>query len=217
VLPARLLTASRRARIRVRVGDGLAEAAAVSGRFVSVGAPPRVTITTPAARTAMSSIEPLSLEARAFDDANRPLRGRLLTWFDGRRQIALGGSASVAPLAPGRHRIRVVARDRSGRTASDSVVVLVRAVAPRLLVKGVPARVVAGARVLRIRVAVTSPARVGVSGPSLRGKRPSWQIGSRPRRISVPVTPGRTPIRITLRAVGPGGASAVRIVVARTR
>jgi len=108
-VPSRLLTSSNRARLRVRVSDGFNETAAISDRFVSLGAPPVVRITSPDRTTVVRSTEVLSLEATSYDDAFRPLRGRALVWFDERRRVATGEAASVTLRAAGWHRIRVVA------------------------------------------------------------------------------------------------------------
>jgi len=216
-LPSRLLTASKRARVRIRVSDGLNETAAVSGRLVSLGAPPFVRITNPERRITISAVQPLSLAAQAYDDAFRRLRGRALSWFDGRRRIAFGESATVAPLAPGLHRISVVARDRLGRTARASVPVLVRGVAPRLIVRDAPARLSPRAGTLRVVLAATTPSLVTAAGPSLRGRSPRWRVGTTARAISVPVKPGRGAVHIVLRATAFGRASALQLTVLRSR
>lgn len=216
-LPSGRLTASDRARVRIRASDGLNETAAVSDRFVSLGAPPFVRITTPARRVTIGAVQPLSLAALAYDDAFQRLRGRALTWFDGRRRIAFGEAATVAPLAPGLHTIGVVARDRLGRSARASVAVLVRGVAPRLIVRGAPARLSPRAGAVRLVLAATTPALVTAAGPSLRGRSPRWRVGTQARAISVPVKPGAGPVRIVLRATAFGRTSALRLTVPRSR
>ena len=195
------------------MSDGLNETA-VSARFVSRGAPPLVRITAPERRITIGTHRGASLEAQAYDDSFQPLKGRALTWFDGRKRIAFGTATSVAPLAPGPHRIRVVARDHTGRTGSASVRVRVRAVAPRLIVRAVPAHLSSGATVLRLRLATTIPAVVTATGRSVRG-RPHWALGTRVRAISIPVTRGSGPIRLALRATAFGRTSTLRLTVPR--
>lgn len=217
VVPSRLLTASGRARLRVRVSDGLNEGSAVTGLFTSLGAPPLVTITAPSRGAAITAAAPLSLEAEAYDDAFRPLDGGALTWFDGERKLATGAAAVASPLAPGSHRLRVVARDRLGRTASDSITLRVRAVVPRLLVVGAPPRIAPGARSLRLRVAATAPAVVTASGPALHGVSARWQVGTRTRTLVVPLRPGPGDVRLVLRATASGLASSLRLTIHRGR
>jgi hypothetical protein len=214
-LPSRLLTASARARLRVRVSDGLNETVAMSGRFTSGGAGPVVAITTPEGRVTIGANEPLHLQAQAYDDAFRPLRGRSVTWFDGRRRVAAGTGPSVGPLAPGLHRIKVVARDRLARRATDSVAVRVVGVVPRVIVRGVPARLADRATLLRIRVGTTVPSMLAVSGPGVRGKPAGWKVGARLLAISIPVKPSSRPTRLRLTATAHGKSSSLALTVRR--
>src|SRR5581483_10769145 len=89
-LPAALFPASRRARVRVRAQDGFHETVATSGRFVSLGAPPRVRIELPASGTSLLAGATFGLEGQAFDDGGRELQGRALTWRDGSRLLGHG-------------------------------------------------------------------------------------------------------------------------------
>src|SRR5204863_432634 len=50
-LPAALLSSSRRAKVRVRVQDGFHETVVTSPRFVALGAPPQLRISSPAPGT----------------------------------------------------------------------------------------------------------------------------------------------------------------------
>lgn len=215
VVPSRLLSSSKRARLRVRVSDGLNESAALGGQFVALGSRPFVRITAPARRIAIAAGDPLSLQAEAYDDSFRPLRGRALRWFDATRPIAFGESATAAPLAPGSHRIRVVARDSSGRTASDSVVVRVRAATPRLLVRSAPSRLSPRAASIRLRLAATFPCVVSASGPGVRTTGKRRRVGARTVAVTIPVAPGRGPVRLTLRATADGQSSVLRLIVSR--
>ena len=132
-LPSRLLFASRRGRLRVRANDGFNESSARSRIFRARGAKPAVRITSPGTGLRARNDASLVLTGEAFDDALRRLRGRRLSWYSGKRRIARGETASVAGLAAGRRRIRLVARDRSGRKASASVVVRLDQAQPTFL------------------------------------------------------------------------------------
>ena len=217
---SRLLSASRRARLQVRVSDGFNETASVSPRFVAIGSRPTVRVMSPDRRRLRLRADALLyLSASATDDRFRRIPDRRITWFDGRRRIARGGVTSVAGLRPGRHRLRVVARDRLGRTGSSTRMVVVRAVAPRLLPRSLPRRISRRARRLRIVLASTLPARVTAAGPSVRRRRghhrPRWRIGTRARAIRIPIRPGAGRVELSLRARAFGHASTLTLSLPR--
>ena len=89
-VPGRSLAASGRARIRVGVSDGFNERSVTSRPFVAQGTRPRVEILTPEARAAIRSTDRVVLSGSAFDDRDRALNGRALTWYAGRKRLGRG-------------------------------------------------------------------------------------------------------------------------------
>ena len=195
-LPSGLMAASRRARIRVRANDGFHETAARSARFRSVGHKPNVRITSPAGGTLVGADETVYLAGGAYDDQHLQLGGKRLQWFDGRRRLGRGPAISAAGLRPGRHVIRLVARDRLGRRAGASVRLRVRAVKPAVLSLAAPEAVGPTARRLRLSIASTVAARVVVRGSGVRSA--VARVSRRPRSVSVRVRPGGEPLHLTL-------------------
>lgn len=124
-LPARFLSAAYAARIRVVVEDGFNQTMAVSGRFTALGAPPMVAILSPGGGNQIVANASLYLSGEGFDDANRPLPGGRLSWYDGKRRLGGGLQISVSGMAPGKHSISLVGRDAQGRVGEASVSVLV--------------------------------------------------------------------------------------------
>lgn len=116
---------SRTARVRVRVNDGFHEGLAVSGLFAALGAPPTVRIDSPVAGAHGTIFGGFSLRGTAFDDANRPLRGRSLAWSVDGRQVGSGGQVMVSDLDYGTHQVSLQATDGGGRTGSAVVSVTV--------------------------------------------------------------------------------------------
>jgi hypothetical protein len=208
-IPSEFLSASRRAKVRVRISDGFNEGQATSARFVAVGRPPKVRIASPGRNQRIAADAWLSLSAQATDDRRRRLRGRSLRWFDGRRLIATGDRASVVGLRPGRRRIRVVARDSAGRTRSAAVTVRVLAVPPQFLTLSAPRRVSSRARSVTLRVRTNVPATLTVGGRR-------FPVGRRARRVRVPVFRGIKALSLLVR-VRAGRFTARRtVVVARS-
>jgi hypothetical protein len=202
-LPARLFSRSRNARIRVTVNDGFDETRAVSGRLSAVGAPPVVRIVAPARAVARIAADtPLLLAGEASNDQGRRLAGGRLRWFAGTRAIGTGPTLTAPLLPPGRRTIRLVARDLDGRTAEARVVVAVRAVRPAFLRLRTPTRVSPSATRLTFTTGATVPATLRVGG--LR-----FDVGRRPRAVSVAIRPGRGPLQIRL-TLSAGGRSTQR-------
>jgi hypothetical protein len=191
-VPSEYFSGSRRARVRVRVSDGFNEGLARSGRFTAVGRRPQVVITSPVAGQRVVNHTALYLAGKAVDDAHRPLRGRRLQWFLGRKRLGRGSSISVLGLPPGRRTIRLVARDRRGRKASARVRVRVIGAAPQFLDVRAPRKLSPRARRLRLRVAATIPAR-------LRIGRQRYRVGRRLKKLTVRVKRGRSPLVLKLR------------------
>jgi len=124
-LPARFFSAAHAARIRVVVEGGFNQTMAVSGRFTALDAPPMVAILGPGEGNQIVANASLYLCGEGFDDANRPLPGGRLGWYDGKRVLGGGLHISVSGMAPGKHTISLVGRDAQGRVGEASVSVLV--------------------------------------------------------------------------------------------
>jgi Divergent InlB B-repeat domain len=190
-LPSYLLSASREARVRIYTSDGFYTAIATSPRFVAIGAPPLVTITTPTGAARVAAGAALVLAGSAYDDTGGRLTGRALTWRAGRRVIAAGSQAAVVDLPAGHHRITLTARDRHGRTASASVWVTITPSPPVLKLLHTPKRISSKARSLRLSLATLAPAKVAIG-------RTHTLVGRSPRTLRVAIRPGRTPLTIVL-------------------
>jgi hypothetical protein len=191
-LRAGMLPASRRARVRIRIQDGFRETVATSGRFVSLGAPPSTRIVTPGpgATARVEAGSAVTLRGEAFDDAGRSLTGPALTWRVGRRIVARGELVVAAGLAPGRRRIVLEAKDKAGRTATATVFVQILPRPPLFLTLKGPAKLGPRLRRLTLTVAATYESRLTVGGTKLT-------VGRTPRKVTVPVKPGRSLLQLT--------------------
>jgi hypothetical protein len=207
-LPLSYLARSRNARLRVRVNDGWNEATSISGRFSVAGPPPQVSIELPRNRLRLRADEPLNLEGVAHDDRSRTLSGRSMRWLDGRRTLGHGPQVTALTLRPGKHTIRLVARDRSGRAGQASVRVIVTPVKPAFLVLKAPKSVSRKARRVAIRAAASLPGTLAV-----RGRR--FKIDRRTRRFRVAVKPGRRPLRLRLNLRGGGRSIRAKLTIPR--
>ncbi|MCW3013646.1 MAG: hypothetical protein JWO02_738 [Solirubrobacterales bacterium] len=191
-LPAAMLTASRQARVRVRVQDGFRETVATSGRFVSLGAPPRARIVTPGpgVTTRVEAGSGVTLRGEAFDDAGRALSGPALTWRVGKRTIARGDLVVAAGLPPGRQRIVLQAKDRAGRTSIATVLVQMTPRPPLFLALKGPSRLRANARTLTLTVVASYASRLSIGTTKLT-------VGRTPRKVTVAVKPGSSLLQLT--------------------
>jgi hypothetical protein len=185
-LPARALSASRTARLRVRINDGFDTTIAVSGTFRARGAAPRVRIVTRGQSMGADAV--LLLEGSAFDDAGRPLTGRRLRWFAGRRLLGTGERLAAQGLPASTRAIRLVATDATGRSAQTQVRIRVTPVKPQFLVFEAPPSVDRRARRLGQRVAATVPAELRIAGRRFRLSRSA-------RRITLPIRAGRSTLQ----------------------
>ena len=199
-VPARALPVSSRGRVRVRVNDGFRETSAQSPRFSSPGAPPVARIVNPAGTLRQPNDAPLALSGQSTDDRDRALTGRRLRWLLGKRVLGTGERISPAGLPPGRHRIVLEARDRSGRVGRDSVAVTLTGARPLFLKLKAPARVSRNARAVHVRVASTLPARLSVSGAG--GRRQRFAVDRHTRTLTVRLRRGTRPLalRFSLRS-----------------
>ena len=213
-LPARYLSRSANARIRVTVIDGFRSAAATSRRFRAEGAPPYAKILVPAPGVRVRNDAPLLLVGQAFDDHLNVLSGRLLRWRLGRRLLGTGAQISVTGLPAGRHRIRLLARDSFGRTGSVSVVVNLRGARPLFLKLNAPHKVSRRAHQLSLTVASSVSAKLAVR-ISKKLQR-SFQVDRKARRLSLSIPAGRhtLKLKLTLRS---GGLHTTVVVAVRRR
>jgi hypothetical protein len=203
-LPGAYFSASRRARVLVRVNDGFDERGAKSGRFRARGARPLVRLRSPAAGTKLLSSSTLVLEGEAFDDASQPLTGRRLVWFAGNRRLGTGGALSTADLSPGRQRLRLVATDRAGRRGTAAVTIAVAGVAPQLIELSGPKKVGRRARKVTLRLAVNTRSKLAANGRS-------FTVGRHVSSVTLPIRPGRK--ALTLRLVLQAGAKRTTVAL----
>ena len=195
-VPAHYLSRSGDARLRVTVNDGFREASVSSKRFASPGAPPDATIIAPANGTRQPNDAPLSLSGQAFDDASNAIRGKDLTWFSGKRRLGSGERIAPAGLRPGRHRIELVARDRTGRVGRDAITVRLAPTPPVFLELAAPDSVKKKARSLGLRVASSLEAKLKVSGAG--GKAQTFSVGRRASRVAVRIPRGSRELDLRL-------------------
>jgi hypothetical protein len=207
-ISSRLLSASQNARLRVRISDGFNVTTVTSGRFRAVGAPPEVQIVGAPRRGHVLQTALLPLQGSAFDDAGRPLTGRHLTWYLGKRRIGDGEFAMAAHLHAGNTTIRLVATDSHGRRAQAILLLGVKAVAARYLLFDAPLLVSPKARTVKIRVAASAPATFTIAGKHYR-------VGTKLRTITVRIRRGKQPVRLPCSLRSPGGAVKGTYVVLR--
>lgn len=212
-LPAHMLPASTDARLRVAVSDGFDETIAISQRFVSLGSSPEVEIVAPGRREELTAGTPVDLAAVAWADDGTRVAPAAISWWEGPRQIAQGGSAN-ALLRPGRHLLRAVARDGHGREGQATIRVRVVAPAPAVLVRGAPARVSRTARSIPLRLASTVAARGSARGAGVVGAS-HFTLSPQPRLVRVPVRPGVGPLLIRLSAFADGKSATVALTIRR--
>ncbi len=205
--PARHLSRSARARVRVSVNDGFREASVTSPRFRSPGAPPVVTILSPARRLKQPNDAPLVLSGQAFDDRARALTGRRLTWRAGKRVLGTGERISATGLPAGRHRVDLLARDGAGRTGRASVVVVLPAARPLFLTVSAPRSVKRAAGSMRLKLVSSLPATLAVRAAGLRTQR--FTVGRKARTITVRIPRGAKPLNLRL-SLTAGTRSSVR-------
>jgi hypothetical protein len=162
-LPARLFPATRHGRIRITVNDGFNQTAAVSKRFVSLGAPPTIEIVS-APTKAVRDDAPVPLSATAFGPGGQQLPGRALRWRVGGRDLGRGNSISPVGLPPGR-RVKVTVSARAGRgpIAVATVLLHVKAERPRFVTLKI-ARVARNRRKVTLVAASTLPSTAVVQG-----------------------------------------------------
>ena len=199
-LPSRALSASDNARLRVRVSDGFNATIATSGPLHTTGAPPAVTILNAGHPGRVRSGATLLLRGSAFDDADRALSGRHLSWFAGRRRVGRGSVLSLHVLHPGPTTVRLIAIDARGRSSTAELRLRVLAPPPRFLVSRAPTQLGAHARHLRLVVATTVPSVLTIAGTR-------HTLGRTPRTITIAIRPGASILRIRYSLRSSGGTT----------
>ncbi len=131
----------------------------------------------------------------------------------GRRLLGTGTQISIADLPAGRQRIRLIARDRFGRTASASVLVRLRASRPVFIALRVPGRIGRHTRSLRLHVTSSLPARLVIRGAGSRAQR--FAAGPASRSVVVRVRPGRSTLRLSLSLSAAGLSTSTIALVTR--
>jgi hypothetical protein len=199
---------AQHARLRLSVNDGFNTTTIVSKPFRTSGSAPVVTVLSPVQHERGFADASLYGSAQAYDDEGKYLTGRALRWFDGRRLLGHGNHVNIAGLTVGRHRIVVMALDRFGRTGRRSVEVTVLPVKPQLVGLRVPSKLKPTARRLVLRTAAT------VAGMLVHGND-RCRVGTRARRCSFKVKPGRATLHLTLTLTFGPRSTKVAIAVPR--
>ena len=193
-----LFSASRKGRVRVTVNDGFNQARAVSGTIVAAGRAPQVDIATPGRKAKLTAGIRTVLTGQATDDAGRSLTGKSLTWFAGSKRLGTGNNLRVA-LPPGSTRLRLVARDRSGRTGTAAQVLKVAAVGLVVDRVDAPARVKPKVKTVTVTALTSTLASLRIGGRN-------YAIGPKAKKLKVklPAKPatGALKLAYTVTAVG---------------
>jgi hypothetical protein len=126
-LDTAMLPGSTRARVRVRVSDGVNTAEADSAAFTVPDKPPQIAILTPINGQVLAPGSVTELVAAAYDPEDGMLPGSSLTWTSDRDgHLGHGQRLSVSKaLSRGPHLLTVTAVDRQGRAATARVNVVV--------------------------------------------------------------------------------------------
>ncbi len=202
-------TASKDARVRVRVSDGFNETEAVSGRFTALGAPPQVAILTRfSKRIRLAGDARVQLTGTAIDQQAQVLKGRSLRWFDGPFLLGTGTAISAGPLPAGVNHIRLEARDPTGRTASAALTISVSPVKLPFLKLRIPGHVGRGARKLTFRGAASIPAVLRIGGHS-------FKLSTKARSFTLRISRGRTPLLLALSVTTHGVTTPFAVKVTR--
>jgi hypothetical protein len=197
-ISSRFLSASKNARLRVRISDGFNTTTVVSGRLRSRGVAPVVQILGAPRSGRVVQTETVVVEGSAFDDAGRPLTGRHLTWYLGKRRVGRGAELALSGMQPANTTLRLVATDSQHRSSKASIRLRITAAPPRYLLFLAPELISAKARSVTIKVAAGLPATLTIAG-----KR--YTVGPKAiRTIKVRIKPGKSllELKCTLRSRG---------------
>jgi hypothetical protein len=207
-IPSHFLSASSNARLRVRVSDGFDTTIVESGRLRAVGAPPVVQIIGAPRGGHVLGTATVLLQGSAYDDTGRPLTGRHLRWYLGKRLIGRGVQLTLRNLKPVSAVIHLLANDAHSRSGQATVRLRVPAVAAGYLFFDAPLLVSARARTVRITIASTAPATFTIAGRR-------HAVGPRPRTITIRIRHGRSPLVFPCSLRSPGGVIQGRYIAMR--
>lgn len=169
---------------------------------------PQVTILAPMTRIGLPGDATLELSGEAVDQRSHMLTGRKLQWFDGPYPLGSGAMISAGPLPPGTNRIRLVATDTLGRSASATVLVDVVPVSLPFLRLNTPTHVSRRAHRLTLTAASAIPANLTVG-------RLTVKLTQTANRLIVPVAPGRKPVLLKITVTANGNPTTFSARVAR--
>ena len=203
-LPAAYFSHAKRARLRLAVDDGFNVTRVRSPIFRSLGVRPVVRISRPVRGSAGVQNAVVLMSGIAYDDADKSLSGKRLTWREGARVLGHGENIGVPGLAAGRQTITLEARDSSGRVGRATTTVRLTAVAPKFRKVSAPKRVSRRAKsvTLRLSTSVESTVRIGTQ---------RFRAWSTARGLKVKVKPGRSKLKLKVR-IASGKYSATRTV-----
>ena len=207
-IPAAMLAASKRARLRLRVSDGFAETAVASPPFAIAPRRPAVTILQPLPDGRFAGGSLVFLSGGATDYRGHRLVGARLRWLARGKTLGFGEQLTAA-IPAGAREIRLVASDAAGRTGSASVRIRAPASMPFFTRLTAPPTLSRRARRMTLVVATTQAALVRVAGRR-------FKVGRAVRRIHVPVRPGRETLTLRLTLTS-AGKSTHRVVTVRRR
>jgi hypothetical protein len=178
-LPGSFLAGSKRARIRLGISDGFSQRRATSRPFVAQGTRPRVQILSPQTAALVRSGERTLLTGSAFDDLDRQLPGKALTWFAGKKRLGSGRQLRVR-LPLGARRLALVARDRTGRKGTSRLPLRVEAPRLRIVDLDVPLKVSRKARTVTVQIKTSAAAVVNAA-------RRRFRVGTKRTKLTIPL------------------------------
>jgi FG-GAP-like repeat/Thrombospondin type 3 repeat len=213
-VPGDFLSSTTSGRVRVVVSDGFAQATGTSGTFAAAGAPPRVQIVTPQAGIVVRSTDRVALLGSGTDDGGRALTGSSLTWFAGPQRLGTGARLTKA-LPAGTKVVRLVAKDRTGRTAAATVKVSVQTPALRLAAVKVPVKVARTAKTMTVTLTASASSTLTTAG-----KRTTIRTKATKVTVKLPSKPAvgvlKVPFTLTSRSKGAKGTVKGTFSVLRT-
>jgi hypothetical protein len=205
---AKILEASRKARVRVRVSDGFHTAVASSKKIRVDGTRPTAQILRPDAGERIQGGERITLLGQGADDRDLPIKGKRLRWFAGKKRLGRGAKLKVR-LPAGKVKLRLVATDRIGRRTVATRKLRVTA-PPLRLTKLVTRSVKARARRAVVKVAASRSAVLLVAGKRYRVGPKAHKL-----RIRLPKRPKAGILRIPLRLKAQGASVKATLIVLR--
>ncbi len=202
-LPMTLLRTGTAAKIRVKVSNGFDTAEVTSPALRVDGRPPTAAIIRPTKGERGTAASKVVLLGQGADEAGKRLKGKALTWFAGKKRLGAGERLRVT-LPAGRTTVRLVVKDKLGRTTTAKRTVRVDPVALELKTLKAGA-VKAGARRVTVTVATNVPA-------TLRAGKTTVRVGPKTRRVRLALAakPAVGVLRLALRLTPVGGGETLR-------